>query len=127
MKLARRSLTIYGVTEKDAGNYTVVMTNTITKEEQKRTFQLLVNGIVNFSSPLHLLSSLALFSHFFVIVCSCIQTILRFWKRKYLWIEMFICMAVALHLGVLLAVDPVLSQYNGSGCPGRTVQSDFSK
>uniref|UniRef100_A0A8C1ZGE0 receptor protein-tyrosine kinase n=1 Tax=Cyprinus carpio TaxID=7962 RepID=A0A8C1ZGE0_CYPCA len=37
------SLTIYGVTEKDAGNYTVVMTNKITKEEQRRTFQLLVN------------------------------------------------------------------------------------
>uniref|UniRef100_A0A8C1C7Q6 receptor protein-tyrosine kinase n=1 Tax=Cyprinus carpio carpio TaxID=630221 RepID=A0A8C1C7Q6_CYPCA len=40
---SRGSLTIYGVTEKDAGNYTVVMTNKITKEEQRRTFQLLVN------------------------------------------------------------------------------------
>lgn len=36
-------LIIYGITEKDAGNYTVVMTNKITKEEQRRTFQLLVN------------------------------------------------------------------------------------
>uniref|UniRef100_A0A671LWY8 receptor protein-tyrosine kinase n=1 Tax=Sinocyclocheilus anshuiensis TaxID=1608454 RepID=A0A671LWY8_9TELE len=44
MKPNRGSLTIYGVTEKDAGNYTVVMTNKITKEEQRRTFQLLVNG-----------------------------------------------------------------------------------
>uniref|UniRef100_A0A673NDW4 receptor protein-tyrosine kinase n=1 Tax=Sinocyclocheilus rhinocerous TaxID=307959 RepID=A0A673NDW4_9TELE len=43
MKPNRGSLTIYGVTEKDAGNYTVVMTNKITKEEQRRTFQLLVN------------------------------------------------------------------------------------
>uniref|UniRef100_A0A9J8D0Y1 receptor protein-tyrosine kinase n=1 Tax=Cyprinus carpio carpio TaxID=630221 RepID=A0A9J8D0Y1_CYPCA len=43
MKPNRGYLTIYGVTEKDAGNYTVVMTNKITKEEQKRTFQLLVN------------------------------------------------------------------------------------
>ncbi len=44
MKPNRGSLTIYGVTEKDAGNYTVVMTNKITKEEQRRTFRLLVNG-----------------------------------------------------------------------------------
>uniref|UniRef100_A0A8C2DB68 receptor protein-tyrosine kinase n=1 Tax=Cyprinus carpio TaxID=7962 RepID=A0A8C2DB68_CYPCA len=44
MKPNRGYLTIYGVTEKDAGNYTVVMTNKITKEEQRRTFQLLVNG-----------------------------------------------------------------------------------
>uniref|UniRef100_A0A8C1IMU1 receptor protein-tyrosine kinase n=1 Tax=Cyprinus carpio TaxID=7962 RepID=A0A8C1IMU1_CYPCA len=43
IKPSRGSLTIYGVTEKDAGNYTVVMTNKITKEEQRRTFQLLVN------------------------------------------------------------------------------------
>uniref|UniRef100_A0A8C1X7W6 receptor protein-tyrosine kinase n=1 Tax=Cyprinus carpio TaxID=7962 RepID=A0A8C1X7W6_CYPCA len=43
MKPNRGYLTIYGVTEKDAGNYTVVMTNKITKEEQRRTFQLLVN------------------------------------------------------------------------------------
>ncbi|XP_051501062.1 vascular endothelial growth factor receptor 2-like isoform X1 [Myxocyprinus asiaticus] len=43
MKPARGSLTIYGVTEKDAGNYTVIMTNKVTKEEQRRTFQLLVN------------------------------------------------------------------------------------
>ncbi|XP_052441858.1 vascular endothelial growth factor receptor 2 isoform X1 [Carassius gibelio] len=43
MKPSRGSLTIYGVTEKDTGNYTVVMTNKITKEEQRRTFQLLVN------------------------------------------------------------------------------------
>nr|XP_055041614.1 vascular endothelial growth factor receptor 2 [Misgurnus anguillicaudatus] len=43
MNPARGSLTIYDVTEKDAGNYTVVMTNKITREEQKRTFQLLVN------------------------------------------------------------------------------------
>ncbi|TRY94944.1 hypothetical protein DNTS_013094 [Danionella cerebrum] len=43
MKSSKGSLTIYGVTEKDAGNYTIVMTNKITKEEQRRTFQLLVN------------------------------------------------------------------------------------
>ncbi|KAA0708703.1 Vascular endothelial growth factor receptor 2 [Triplophysa tibetana] len=43
MKPARGSLTIYGVTEKDTGNYTVIMTNKITREEQRRTFQLLVN------------------------------------------------------------------------------------
>ncbi|XP_051954755.1 vascular endothelial growth factor receptor 2 isoform X1 [Xyrauchen texanus] len=42
MKPARGSLTIYGVTEKDSGNYTIIMTNKF-KEEQRRTFQLLVN------------------------------------------------------------------------------------
>lgn len=54
MKPNRGSLTIYGVTEKDAGNYTVVLTNKITKEEQKRTFQLLVHGneSLHFSSLL---------------------------------------------------------------------------
>ncbi|XDV41998.1 hypothetical protein PO909_010757 [Leuciscus waleckii] len=46
MKPNRGSLTIYGVTEKDAGNYTVVLTNKITKEEQKRIFQLLVHEIM---------------------------------------------------------------------------------
>lgn len=34
----------------DAGNYTVVLINKITKEEQRRSFQLLVNG--EFSSGL---------------------------------------------------------------------------
>uniref|UniRef100_A0A8C1C622 receptor protein-tyrosine kinase n=1 Tax=Cyprinus carpio carpio TaxID=630221 RepID=A0A8C1C622_CYPCA len=65
IKPSRGSLTIYGVTEKDAGNYTVVMTNKITKEEQRRTFQLLVNGIsLLFSSLLFssLLFSSLLFS-----------------------------------------------------------------
>ncbi|KAF7667685.1 hypothetical protein LDENG_00052750 [Lucifuga dentata] len=37
------ALMIRGVTEKDAGNYTVVLTNKITKEEQRRSFQLLAN------------------------------------------------------------------------------------
>ncbi|XP_017311905.1 vascular endothelial growth factor receptor 2 isoform X1 [Ictalurus punctatus] len=44
IKPSRDSLTIYEVTEKDAGNYTVVMTNKITKEVHSRTFQLLVNA-----------------------------------------------------------------------------------
>lgn len=39
------ALIIRGVTEMDAGNYTVVLSNKITREEQKRSFQLLVNGI----------------------------------------------------------------------------------
>lgn len=37
------ALVIRGVTEMDAGNYTMVLTNKITKEEQRRSFQLLVN------------------------------------------------------------------------------------
>ncbi|XP_056132265.1 vascular endothelial growth factor receptor 2 isoform X3 [Lampris incognitus] len=37
------ALIIRGVTDKDTGNYTVVLTNKITKEEQTRSFQLLVN------------------------------------------------------------------------------------
>ncbi|XP_073332125.1 vascular endothelial growth factor receptor 2 isoform X1 [Pagrus major] len=36
-------LIIRAVTEMDAGNYTVVLTNKMTKEEQRRSFQLLVN------------------------------------------------------------------------------------
>lgn len=38
------ALIIRGVTEMDAGNYTIVLTNKITKEEQRRSFQLLVNS-----------------------------------------------------------------------------------
>ncbi|XP_068581368.1 vascular endothelial growth factor receptor 2 isoform X1 [Cebidichthys violaceus] len=37
------ALVIRGVTEMDAGNYTMVLTNKITREEQRRSFQLLVN------------------------------------------------------------------------------------
>lgn len=37
------ALVIRGVTETDAGNYTMVLTNKITKEEQRRSFELLVN------------------------------------------------------------------------------------
>uniref|UniRef100_UPI003AACC981 vascular endothelial growth factor receptor 2 n=1 Tax=Centroberyx gerrardi TaxID=166262 RepID=UPI003AACC981 len=37
------ALMIHGITEKDAGNYTVVLTNKITKQEQRRSLQLLVN------------------------------------------------------------------------------------
>uniref|UniRef100_A0AAQ5YFY5 receptor protein-tyrosine kinase n=1 Tax=Amphiprion ocellaris TaxID=80972 RepID=A0AAQ5YFY5_AMPOC len=37
------ALIIHGVTEMDAGNYTVVLSNKITEEEQRRSFQLLVN------------------------------------------------------------------------------------
>lgn len=47
------SLLIQGVTETDAGNYTIVLTNKITKEEKRRFFQLLVNGTCPpfFASP----------------------------------------------------------------------------
>uniref|UniRef100_A0A4W4GYQ2 receptor protein-tyrosine kinase n=1 Tax=Electrophorus electricus TaxID=8005 RepID=A0A4W4GYQ2_ELEEL len=44
MRSAKDSLTIFEVTERDAGNYTVVLTNRMTREEQKQTFQLLVNA-----------------------------------------------------------------------------------
>ncbi|XP_070817122.1 vascular endothelial growth factor receptor 2 isoform X1 [Chaetodon trifascialis] len=37
------ALIIRGVTEMDAGNYTIVLSNKITREEQRRSFQLLVN------------------------------------------------------------------------------------
>uniref|UniRef100_A0A8D3CVA6 receptor protein-tyrosine kinase n=1 Tax=Scophthalmus maximus TaxID=52904 RepID=A0A8D3CVA6_SCOMX len=37
------ALIIRGVTETDAGNYTMVLTNRITKEEHRRSFQLRVN------------------------------------------------------------------------------------
>lgn len=40
----KNDLIIRGVTEMDAGNYTVVLTNKMTKEEQRRSFQLIVNG-----------------------------------------------------------------------------------
>uniref|UniRef100_A0A671YDU0 receptor protein-tyrosine kinase n=1 Tax=Sparus aurata TaxID=8175 RepID=A0A671YDU0_SPAAU len=39
----KNDLIIRGVTEMDAGNYTVVLTNKMTKEEQRRSFQLIVN------------------------------------------------------------------------------------
>uniref|UniRef100_A0A8C8H030 receptor protein-tyrosine kinase n=1 Tax=Oncorhynchus tshawytscha TaxID=74940 RepID=A0A8C8H030_ONCTS len=42
-KPTRDSLMILGLGEKDAGNYTVVLINKITKEEQRRSVQLLVN------------------------------------------------------------------------------------
>ncbi len=199
MKPNRGSLTIYGVTEKDAGNYTVAMTNKITKEEQRRTFRLLVNGSESLSSLLSLSlslsllfsslsSSLLLFSSFSslsssllfsslpslssllssllfssllflfssllfssllfsslslsspllsplspllsISVLTCVlyvQFTLRSLRRKCRWIEMFTCTAVALHSDAQLAEDPVLSQFNGSGCPERTAQSDFCK
>lgn len=43
------ALVIRGVTETDAGNYTIFLTNKATKEEQNRTFQLLVNGTPSYS------------------------------------------------------------------------------
>ncbi|XP_076873231.1 vascular endothelial growth factor receptor 2 [Brachyhypopomus gauderio] len=44
MKSDKDSLTIFEVAERDAGNYTVVLTNKMTREEQQQTFQLLVNA-----------------------------------------------------------------------------------
>lgn len=35
--------------EMDAGNYTMVLTNRITREEHRRSFQLLVNGTYFFT------------------------------------------------------------------------------
>ncbi|KAM6963199.1 vascular endothelial growth factor receptor 2 [Aplochiton taeniatus] len=43
MKPGKDSLTIFGVTEQDAGNYTVVLTNKITKEEQRRSVRLVIS------------------------------------------------------------------------------------
>uniref|UniRef100_A0AAY4DE37 receptor protein-tyrosine kinase n=1 Tax=Denticeps clupeoides TaxID=299321 RepID=A0AAY4DE37_9TELE len=43
MKPSKDSLTIYNIEERDSGNYTVVMTNKITREEQRQTFILQVN------------------------------------------------------------------------------------
>uniref|UniRef100_A0A8C5CUV5 receptor protein-tyrosine kinase n=1 Tax=Gadus morhua TaxID=8049 RepID=A0A8C5CUV5_GADMO len=37
------SLVIHGVLEKDAGNYTVVLTNNLTNDKESHTFQLIVN------------------------------------------------------------------------------------
>uniref|UniRef100_A0A672IRE5 receptor protein-tyrosine kinase n=1 Tax=Salarias fasciatus TaxID=181472 RepID=A0A672IRE5_SALFA len=45
------ALIIRGVTEMDAGNYTVVLINRKTKEVQRRSFRLLVNGL--YASCLH--------------------------------------------------------------------------
>uniref|UniRef100_A0A3Q4AUQ2 receptor protein-tyrosine kinase n=1 Tax=Mola mola TaxID=94237 RepID=A0A3Q4AUQ2_MOLML len=42
-KQKSEALTIRGVTEMDAGNYTIVLINKITKEEHRCSFQLLVN------------------------------------------------------------------------------------
>lgn len=44
------ALVIREVKETDAGIYTVILTNKITKEEQRRSFQLLVNGVFFSSS-----------------------------------------------------------------------------
>lgn len=44
-------IVIRGVIEMDAGNYTIVLTNKITKEEQRRSFQLLVNGMCSLFFP----------------------------------------------------------------------------
>ncbi|KAM9763174.1 vascular endothelial growth factor receptor 2 isoform 1-T1 [Menidia menidia] len=43
IKQERDALTIHGVKEMDEGNYTVILSNKITEEEERRTFQLLVN------------------------------------------------------------------------------------
>lgn len=73
IKPSRDSLSIYEVTEKDAGNYTVVMTNKITREVHSQTFQLLVNGNVSiiillvFFSPFFFLF---LASYFSFLYCS---------------------------------------------------------
>lgn len=45
------AIIIRGVIEMDAGNYTIVLTNKITKEEQRRSFQLLVNGMFSLFFP----------------------------------------------------------------------------
>lgn len=46
------SLTITEVSERDAGNYTVVLTNPVNKEKETHTFQLAVNGKVLSHNPL---------------------------------------------------------------------------
>lgn len=56
IKQKNDSLIIRGVTEMDAGNYTIVLTNRITKEEQRRFFQLLVNGMYSLFFPFFLSS-----------------------------------------------------------------------
>ncbi|GLD65528.1 vascular endothelial growth factor receptor 2 isoform X1 [Lates japonicus] len=43
IKQRNDALVIHAVTEMDAGNYTIVLTNKNTKEEHRRSFQLLVN------------------------------------------------------------------------------------
>ncbi|XP_061094805.1 vascular endothelial growth factor receptor 2 isoform X2 [Conger conger] len=43
VKLGRDALTLYDVAERDSGSYTVVLRNPSTKEERRRSFQLLVN------------------------------------------------------------------------------------
>lgn len=42
------SLMITEMSEKDAGNYTVVLTNPINKQREKHTFHLVVNGKILF-------------------------------------------------------------------------------
>ncbi|XP_035270609.1 vascular endothelial growth factor receptor 2 isoform X1 [Anguilla anguilla] len=43
VKLEKDALSIYEVSERDSGNYTVVLRNPTTKQEQRRSFQLLIN------------------------------------------------------------------------------------
>lgn len=58
IKQRNDALIIRAVTEMDAGNYTIVLTNKNTKEEHRRSFQLLVNGMFSLFFPLPV-SSLA--------------------------------------------------------------------
>lgn len=46
IKLRSEALIFRKVKEMDAGNYTIVLINKITKEERRLSFQLLVNGML---------------------------------------------------------------------------------
>lgn len=65
------ALVIREVKETDAGIYTVILTNKITKEEQRRSFQLLVNGVFFSSSfPFTFIFGCLLWIWLYFFLCS---------------------------------------------------------
>lgn len=130
IKQRNDALIIRGVTEMDAGNYTIVLTNKITKEEQRRSFQLLVNSMY---------SLLSLCNSPWVASCclsrdsgdktSCIlpQFVLTLSRKRWPWTLTCTHTAAAPPWGALLVDSPHLHASTGSGRLKRTVQMPLSK
>lgn len=120
------TLVIRGVTEMDAGNYSVVLINKITKEEQRRSFQLLVNG--DFSSGLSSeMKERKVFRLQIFISLSVLQCLLILSRRRWRQTPMFTPLAAAPHWGARRVVFLHPRTSNGSGCQKRTVQRPSSK
>lgn len=124
IKQRNETLLIRVVTEMDAGNYTVILFNAVTREEHRRSVQLVVNG--TFHSSFFFRHSRAR-SCAHTRCCLPLQCLLTSLRRRWQWTMTCTRAAAAPPWGAHVVDFQYPHTFSGSGCPKKNVQTSLSE